>query len=236
MRRLAAKYLMLMLVSSIATPGALATSGEDSVEWILQHDAIIEGMIVDRTYIEPRRSLLDWAIVNDQPNGARHRAEEPFRGCRLGVRVTDVLMGETPDIIEIDLWWVPQNECLSGSGYSGEGLDIGSNHLFLIYQIDLNRWVPDSLMVPYDDPRMNEWVREVLRQASGDRTRRAIPQPALAGIPQPALAGSPGQPPYVRQHFSPADTPCRPPSADHKQVDAYANWTAPHNAPSFRNR
>jgi hypothetical protein len=227
-RRLAAKYLVLMLVSSIATPGALATSGEDSVEWILQHDAIIEGMIVDRTYIEPRRSLLDWAIVNDQPNGARHRAEEPFRGCRLGVRVTDVLMGETPDIIEIDLWWVPQNECLSGSGYSGEGLDIGSNHLFLIYQIDLNRWVPDSLMVPYDDPRMNEWVREVLRQASGDRTRRAIPQPALAG--------SPGQPPYVRQHFSPADTPCRPPSADHKQVDAYANWTAPHNAPSFQNR
>ena len=215
MRHLAAKYLVLMLVSSIATPGALAKSGDESVEWILQHDAIVEGMIVDRTFIEPRRSLLDWAIVNDQPNGSRHGVEEPFRGCRLGVRVTDVLMGETPDIIEIDLWWVPQNECLSGSGYSGEGLDIGSTQLFLIYRADDNRWVPDSLMVPYDDPWMNDWVREVVRPESGDRTRRLFPQPSLGE--------SEGQPPTVRQHSSPGDTPARPPSADHKQVDARAN-------------
>lgn len=195
------------MIFCIASPGALARFGEHTADWLLQHDAIIEGMIVDRTYIEPRRSLLDWAIVNDQPYESHNRAEEPFRGCRLGVRVTDVLMGETPDIIEIDLWWVPQNECLSGSGYSGEGLDIGSNHLFLIYQIDDNRWVPDSLMVPYDDPWMNDRVREVVRPASGDRTRRTIPQPSLAG---PS-----GQPPTVRQHSSPDDMPTRPPSADH---------------------
>jgi len=209
------KYLMLIITFSMPAPGALAKSGEESVEWILQHDAIVEGMIVDRNYIEPRRSLLDWAIVNDQPYGPRGRGEEPFRGCRLGVRVTDALMGEGPDILEIDLWWVDESECVSASGDYGEGLDIGSTQLFLIYQDEGGRWVPDSLRVPFGNQWMIDWVREVVRPASGDRSRRTFPQPRRLETL--------GQPSSARQHFSPDDTPARPPSADHKQVDVDAN-------------